>query len=479
MDDAAERVRLVSDDMDDVELADRRLTFRARRVVRKVAAAPDAGFPEAMGTEADLEGFYRFLANEKVTKEALLRPHIDATLRRLAEHRTVVLAHDITEFSFGGQGREGLGKVRRSGNGFKAHFCLAMVPDETRDPLGVVDVEMWARSGISLTERRKKKLSSYAHMKRSGEPTDQDIWGEMVSRCETSVAGTTSLVHLMDSEADDYGLLASLVTNQRRFVIRLSSDRRLDAAACGANEGEKAQEFVRRAETIATRDVQLSRRRHSMTSARNQKRAERLTTIAFSSRSIVIKRPDVTLPGLPKTLRLNVVAARELDAPSGQSPVEWLLFTTEPVETPEQVLAVVDLYRCRWLIEEYFKALKTGCAVELRQLETSTTIFKALAIFTSVAWAMLRMRTLSRLPSKTPITMALSSPQIEILRAETRIPLRKTSSVLDGYLAIARLGGHLKSNGPPGWQVIGRGYSKLLNLEAGYKIAKRATSDRW
>src|SRR5688500_5461451 len=136
MDDAAERVRLVSEDMDDVELSDRRLNFRARRVVKKVAAAPGCGFPEAMGTEADLEGFYRFLANDKVTKEALLKPHFDATIRRLSEHRTVVVAHDNTEFSFRGQGREGLGKVRRSGNGFKAHFCLAMTPGELRDPLG-------------------------------------------------------------------------------------------------------------------------------------------------------------------------------------------------------------------------------------------------------------------------------------------------------------------------------------------------------
>src|SRR5690242_8191516 len=99
MDDAAERVRLVGEDMDDVELADRRLTFRARRVVKKVAAAPDKGFPEAMGNEADLEGFYRFLANDKVSKEALLKPHADATVRRMSAHETVVVAHDTTEFS--------------------------------------------------------------------------------------------------------------------------------------------------------------------------------------------------------------------------------------------------------------------------------------------------------------------------------------------------------------------------------------------
>src|SRR5687768_18185868 len=135
MDEAAERVRLVSEEMDDVELADRRLNYRARRVARKVAAAPDKGFPEALGTEADLEGFYRFLANDKVTKEALLKPHSDATVRRVAQYETVLVAHDNSEFRFGGQGREGLGKVSRGGNGFHAHFCLAVAPGEMRDPL--------------------------------------------------------------------------------------------------------------------------------------------------------------------------------------------------------------------------------------------------------------------------------------------------------------------------------------------------------
>jgi len=40
-------------------------------------------------------------------------------------------------------------------------------------------------------------------------------------------------------------------------------------------------------------------------------------------------------------------------------------------------------------------------------------------------------------------------------------------------LAIARLGGHLKRNGEPGWLVLDRGYLKLLDLAQGFHIAKR------
>jgi len=33
--------------------------------------------------------------------------------------------------------------------------------------------------------------------------------------------------------------------------------------------------------------------------------------------------------------------------------------------------------------------------------------------------------------------------------------------------AIAKLGGHLKSNGRPGWLVLGRGYQEMLQMQAG------------
>ena len=158
--------------------------------------------------------------------------------------------------------------------------------------------------------------------------------------------------------------------------------------------------------------------------------------------------------------------------------MDWYLITSEPIETQEQILAVVDAYRARWLIEEYFKTIKTGCIFEERQLETKTTILKGLALFTPVAWALLRMRALSRSSERSPIATVLSPAQLAVLKKETGIPLRKNSSAADAYLAVARLGGHIKNNGPPGWQVLGRGYAKLLTLETGYKIAKSETCDR-
>ena len=38
-------------------------------------------------------------------------------------------------------------------------------------------------------------------------------------------------------------------------------------------------------------------------------------------------------------------------------------------------------------------------------------------------------------------------------------------------LAIARVGGHLKSNGDPGWLVLGRGMERLIEFASGWRAA--------
>src|SRR5205823_4195095 len=56
----------------------------------------------------------------------------------------------------------------------------------------------------------------------------------------------------------------------------------------------------------------------------------------------------------------NVVWAQEVDPPAGQQAVHWVLLTDLPVGSLEQCLKVLAIYACRWLIEEWHKALKTG-----------------------------------------------------------------------------------------------------------------------
>ena len=91
-------------------------------------------------------------------------------------------------------------------------------------------------------------------------------------------------------------------------------------------------------------------------------------------------------------------------------PIEWMLVTSDAVQTIEDATAVVDHYRARWLIEDYFKALKTGCAFEKRQLTTFDGLVRALALFVPMAWHLLVLRHLGRADSPRPVTRRSTRP---------------------------------------------------------------------
>ena len=174
---------------------------------------------------------------------------------------------------------------------------------------------------------------------------------------------------------------------------------------------------------------------------------------------------------MPETVRLNVVRVHTKSAGQGVDPVEWRLVTSEPIDTAEDVAAIVDGYRARWLIEEYFRALKQGCAYERRQLESKHALLNALAVFTPIAWQLLALRQLSRDRAQLPADAILSPLKLTLLQRHPDVRLRPNATIRDAMLAVAALGGHIKNNGEPGWQVLGRGYEDLLLLERGAALA--------
>ncbi len=153
-----------------------------------------------------------------------------------------------------------------------------------------------------------------------------------------------------------------------------------------------------------------------------------------------------------------------------------MLFTTEPIATVAEIEAVVDHYRARWIIEEYFKALKTGCAFEKRQLCSYEGLLRALAFFVPIAWALFELRTLGREATARPATEVLSDDRLRLLSAmleDRRQKLSENPTVRDAMLGIAALGGHIKNNGDPGWQVLGRGFRRFLEAEQGWLLARK------
>jgi hypothetical protein len=153
-----------------------------------------------------------------------------------------------------------------------------------------------------------------------------------------------------------------------------------------------------------------------------------------------------------------------------------MLFTSEPIETTEELEAVIDHYRARWIIEEYFKALKTGCAFEKRQLCTLEGLLRALGLFVPMAWTLLALRTLGRETSQREATAVFDTEQLKLLREllhKRRRELPRNPTVRDAMLGIAALGGHIRNNGDPGWLVLGRGMRRFVEAQEVWNILRR------
>ena len=450
---------------------DARLSARLVTLGTQLAGAPGVGLPDGIRNDSQLECAYRFLSNRRVTAQRMLEPHQRQTYARIARRTEAVVAHDTTEMEFGGW-REGLGPLssgRRQG--FFLHLSLAVAADESRQPLGVLAERCWVRSATRRPKRHGRRLNGPDLRKLPDRESSR--WAEQVREVEAQKPEGVSLVHVGDRETDAFEMFEAM--QGLRFVLRANHDRRVD------DEGEPVhlREACDRALVTLTFDVSVSPRnakKQPGAAKAHPARSARVARVGVRGLVVHLREPYVRNG---TRLRVHVVHVREIEPPAGEDPIDWTLYTSEPIDTPEQLQRVVSLYRTRWVIEEFFKALKTGCEVQRLQLETYAALRNAVVLHLPIAWQILLLRSISRVEPDAPAAQALTPTQLDVLRAMSRRPLRTNPTVGEAMLAVAVLGGYLvtKAKGPPGWITLGRGMQRLLQFEQGW-IASRAALAR-
>jgi hypothetical protein len=102
-----------------------------------------------------------------------------------------------------------------------------------------------------------------------------------------------------------------------------------------------------------------------------------------------------------------------------------------------------------------------------------------LSLFAPIAYRLLLLRALERQRSTMPARFAFCEADLELMqRAPSNQALAPPRTIGDALTHLARLGGHLRSNGPPGWQTLSWGYEKLLSMRLGYEIAMAEKCDQ-
>src|SRR5207237_6916362 len=97
-------------------------------------------------------------------------------------------------------------------------------------------------------------------------------------------------------------------------------------------------------------------------------------------------------PDLPATIALTMVDVRETSKPEDGEPIHWRLLTTHEVTTLDDARRIIDLYRLRWTIEEFFHTLKTaGFDIEAADIGDPQVMIKFVTAATVAAVTVIQL----------------------------------------------------------------------------------------
>jgi hypothetical protein len=390
--------------------------------------------------------------------DVLLEPHRQATTRRMAEHRVVLCPQDTTSLNYSTHPATvdlgPIGSFRPDGLiGLQVHDTLAFSVEGT--PLGVIDVQCWARNPEEFGKKHKRK-------QRPIEEKESVKWLKSFERVAEAQqhCPETMLVSIGDREADIYELfhLALSEANGPKLLVRAEQDRLLA-------EGQGHLWSAVSAEPLAGHQVVRVPRRRS---------------VASRDAHLEVRFAEVTLkPPQGKTkygrLKLWAVLAEEARPPTGVEPLSWMLLTTVPVHNFQDAIEKLDWYTKRWGIEIFHKTLKSGCKVEERQLGSADSIQACLAIDMVVAWRVYHLTKLGRKTPDVPCTVFFEDAEWKaLLTFVTEQPVVDGTppSLREAMRMVASLGGFLgrNSDGEPGTKSLWLGLQRLDDMTAAWKI---------
>jgi hypothetical protein len=452
----------IAQELNTIDLGDERLNRRGRSLLSRFADAPQASIPVACRGDQEVDAAYKFFNNSKVDAPGILAPHFEATMARCEEEPVVLVVQDTTEldYTYGGLEIEGLGWLDHRGRrGMHLHLNAAFTPEGVC--LGVVKTDFLTRSEESLGKAREREhwpihrkesfrwLQGYRHA--------CAMQGELIASKVVSVA---------DAEADIYEVFLERERiapdrpwNRADFLIRAKADRDLPQKA------EDAGPWCHKKLTATLREGAERFRRTIDLPATPKREARRATLAARAAR--VTLRPPYRREKLPP-VTVNAVLVEEIDPPEDVEPVEWLLVTSLPVESREEIERVVDYYRGRWPIETFFRTLKTGCGVEQLRLESVERLKPCIALYLIVTWRVQFTTMLGRECPNVSCDVLFSDAEWrsvwQIVRQE---PPPSSPPKLGEFLpALASLGGYLgrRHDPPPGPKALWIGMRRMSDF---------------
>lgn len=439
------------------EINDKRLIRRLSQLLQRLGDKPTESIPATCHGWSETLAAYRFFDNEKVEFEQILKGHRDATVERIGQQRTVLVAQDTTFVNTGVETPVGVGSLReKQREEYLLHPSVAITPQ--RDNLGVLGASIWQRPEETVAHLRKSKPIEDKESLRwlEGYQLACDVQRQCPDTLIVSVADREGDIREWFADAEQRPL-----DEKAEYIIRAKSNRRTTQAEGYSYLWEEL-------------DSSRSLGSLSIDTPRSGRKPSRRATLSLHAKAVEFCGP-ARQPITPVTV--YAVYAKERHPPKGEAAIEWMLLSSLVVEDYAAAQTIVGWYCCRWEIELYFRVLKQGCEIEKLRLETDQRLSNCIAVYMIVSW---RIHTLTMKSRSHPqISCEVAFEPIEwqtlYLMHKKVKPPRQAPSLREATRRLAQLGGFLarKHDGEPGIKTIWRGYRSLKDYVDAIQMARQ------
>lgn len=435
-----------------VDVRDGRSTQRLIHSAAKIAAHPEKSFTQVFDWN-ELRGFYRLCAKETATLSAIQGPHWQQTRAAMAQQPLALILHDTTAMDFTSHSAlEGTGPIGDGqGRGFLQHNSLAVLP-QPRQVLGLAYQQWHVRQEAPKQEhtskrkrRERESLLWLRGIEATGRPPQGSRW-----------------VDVGDRGADIYEAMVAARAQGHDFVFRLTQNRQVWQDA-DHEQWTKLRDQARGLASQGQERVEIPGRGG---------RAAREAVVEMAAAPVWIPAPSGTRQRFAQpVISAWVVRLWEAHPPAGVEGLEWLLITSVPTHTLEDLRQRRDWYACRWMVEVFHDIEKNGCSEEDRRFETAARMAACLAILSVVAVRVFQLRTALTSVPEAAAEQVASVEEIQVVRHALKHG-KGRFSVRDFVRGVASLGGFLgrKGDGDPGVKTLWRGYQRLQDLLLGYQL---------
>jgi hypothetical protein len=434
-----------------IDLGDARLNRRVIKIVEALGLAPGRTIPQAFQSWGSIKACYNFFSNGSISEKKIIVPHVKQTIERIKEYPIVLLPNDTSELDYNAkEAMEGKERITNTKKGLWLHPTIAVTPE--RVMLGIVDINFWKRKlEVNSKGSKQDKLPI--------EDKESYRWLQSYRRsCEIArEVPETQFINIADREGDIIEVFDEIAKQKEigkaaDVIIRSQHDRLLEG-----KKGKQDKLWQKLKEAPSLGEIEF-------VVPATEKRSGRKVKQKLKGISVSIKpRHKLTV------VQINAVMAIEENPPEGEDALIWILLTSLPVQSFEDVVKVINYYLCRWEIETFFKVLKSGCKIEERQLQTTERMKALITVFMILAWRVMFTLMMGRACGEMSCDVVFDGAEwkavYKILNRKQALP-EKPPSLGEFIIMIAILGGYVDRNkeGPPGVKVVWKGMARMVDF---------------